>query len=137
MTSTPMLNRLPLRDPPRIDESRLSQLLKDLFASWRKSLEESFKGLTENGETDPGLFPLRSSGVFVQPVTAAANAFLSSLDPEQRATVGLPIDSEVWRPWGNINRNLMRHGLLPCGAERPSARVGIRADACRAGHTSL
>ncbi len=115
MTDVPVLNR-PRRDaPPRIDESKVSQPLQDLFASWRVSLKESFKGITTNGTVVPGLFPLRVTGVSVQLLIDAASAFLASLDNDQRAAVSFPVDSELWRQWSNIHRNLMRHGL--CMAE--------------------
>ena len=51
------------------------------------------------------------TGVTLEPLNAAANAFLSSLDATQRAAVRFDVDGEVWRTWSNIHRNLMRHGL--------------------------
>lgn len=114
MTDVPVLSRAPLRAPPRVDFSKLSQPLQDLFASWQRSLEEPFKGVT-TGETIPDLFPLRPTGVSIAPMTAAANAFLASLDADRRAAVRFDVDSEVWRHWSNIHRNVMRHGL--CLAE--------------------
>ena len=39
--------------PPRIDETGLIKVLKDLFDSWRLSLKESFKGLTAAGGNRP------------------------------------------------------------------------------------
>ena len=97
--------------PPRIDESKVSKPLQDLFASWRKSLEDNFVGLTATGHVMPGLFPIKKTGVAAQPVIDAAKAFLALLDARQRAAVSFPVDSEVWRYWSNIHRNLMRHGL--------------------------
>jgi len=115
MTDASVLNRRSLRVPPRVDAGKLSQALQDLFASWHFALKESYKGLTAGGEIVPGLFPLQSTGVSVQPMLAAAKEFLAALDANQRAAVGFPVDSEVWRHWSNIHRNVMRHGL--CLAE--------------------
>jgi hypothetical protein len=115
MTDVTALNRSPRPTPPRIDESKVSQPLQDLFAGWHFALKEPFKGLTASGEVERGLFPLRQSGVSVVPLIAATNAFLSSLDDRQRAAVRFDIDGEMWRTWSNIHRNLMRHGL--CLAE--------------------
>src|SRR3984885_4551497 len=115
MTDTAALNRRSLRAPSRVDESKLSQALQDLFATWRLSLEQDFKGLTATGEVVPDLLPLHSTGASTQPVLAAVNAFLASLDTDQRAAVSFPVQSEVWRQWSNIHRNVMRHGL--CFAE--------------------
>jgi len=108
MTDTAVLHR---PAPPHVDESKLSQPLRDLFATWRHSLRDDFKGLTANGELAPDLFPLRSTGVSTQPLIAAVQEFLSSLDAVQRAAVSFPVHSEVWRHWSNIHRNVMRHGL--------------------------
>ena len=97
--------------PPRIDESKVAKPLQELFASWRKALEEKFTGLTANGDVAAGLFPIRKTDASTQPVVDAANAFLAALDPKRRAAVSFPVNSEVWRHWSNIHRNLMRHGL--------------------------
>jgi len=97
--------------PPRIDESKVIQPLQDLFASWRKSLEEGFVGITAGGQVRPDLYPIRKTGVSAQPVLEAADAFIASLDAKQRAALGFPIDSDVWRHWSNIHRNVMRHGV--------------------------
>src|SRR5262249_38603025 len=115
MADVIVLNTRPHRAPPRIDETKVSQALQNLFAGWRQSLKEPFKGLTETGEIERGLFPLRKTGVSVQPMIDAAHAFLNSLDHNQRAMVHFDVDGETWRTWSNIHRNLMRHGL--CLAE--------------------
>jgi len=114
-TNAPVLGAQPRRAPPRVDPTKLSQALQELFASWHQLLTEPFKGLTATGETIPDLFPLRPTGVSIEPMAAAAEAFLLSLDAAQRATVSFEADSEVWRHWSNIHRNVMRHGL--CLAE--------------------
>ena len=131
MTDTRALARQPQRAPPRIDETKLSQALKDLFATWRASLKEPFKGLTADGALEPALFGLRKTGVSTAPLIAAANAFLSSLDARQRASVRFDVDSEVWRTWSNIHRNLMRHGL--CMAELSEPQRELAYAVLRAG----
>jgi hypothetical protein len=110
MTDATVLTR-PRPAPPRIDESKVSKPLQDLFAGWRVALKEPFIGLTAAGVIEPGLFPLRETGVSVAPLAAAVNAFLASLDAAQRAAVRFDVGGEVWRTWSNIHRNLMRHGL--------------------------
>ena len=120
----------PRRAPPRIDETKVSQALQGLFASWRVSLKEPFKGITATGEPARGLFPLRKTGVSTQPLVDAAKAFLTALDDGQRAAVRFPVDSEIWRTWSNIHRNLMRHGLCMAdlsGRQRELAYGVLRA----------
>jgi hypothetical protein len=112
---TDVTRTLPRRAPPRIDETKVSQPLQDLFAGWRQSLHEPFKGITAGGEIESGLFPLQKAGPSTQPLIDAVTLFLSSLDPAQRTAVLFDVGSETWRTWSNIHRNLMRHGL--CLAE--------------------
>ena len=96
MTDTTVIDRRPLRAPPRIDESTLSQPLRDLFATWRRALKDEFKGLTARGDVAHDLFPLRATGISAQSMIAAVGEFLSSLDSDQRAAVSFPVTSEVW-----------------------------------------
>lgn len=131
MNETAVLNRRSWRVPLPVDETTLSQPLQDLFASWRESLKEDFRGMTANGEVVPGLFTIRPTGISLVPMTDGANAFLSSLDVQQRRAVGIPIESEVWRYWSNIHRNVMRHGL--CLAELSAGQRELVFDFVRLG----
>ena len=78
MTDSTVLKGRLLRAPPLVDERTLSQALQDLFASWRHSLKDEFKGLTATGEIAPDLFPLRSTGAAVQPMIAAVEGFFGA-----------------------------------------------------------
>jgi uncharacterized protein DUF3500 len=131
MTDVTVFNVRQRRAPPRIDETKVSQALQDLFAGWRLSLNESFKGLAATDEIERGLYPIRTTGASVQPLIDATKAFLSSLDPEQRAAVCFDVDGEVWRTWSNIHRNLMRHGL--CFADLSEQQRELSFGVLRAG----
>jgi len=131
MTDVSVSNIGRRRAPPRIDETKVSQALQDLFAGWRQSLDEPFKGVTAAGEIERGLFQPRNTGASVQPMIDAAQVFLSSLDPVQRKAICFDIDDEVWRTWSNIHRNLMRHGL--CLAELSELQRKLAYDVLRAG----
>jgi hypothetical protein len=65
---------------------------------------EPFKGLTSDGKVVPGLFSIRSTGVSTGPVRQAADGFLASLTPEQRAASTFPVDDDEWRKWNNVHR---------------------------------
>ncbi len=125
------LKARPRRAPPRIDETKVSQALQNLFAGWRASLKEPFKGISANGEIASGLFSLHKTGVSTQPLIDAAEAFLVSLDDAQRAAVRFDTDSEIWRTWSNIHRNLMRHGL--CMGELTDKQRELAYGVLRAG----
>lgn len=80
----------------------LEQIRRNFTAQIEKSLAEPFKGITANGEVEPGLFPLRSTGVSTEPVRRAAVAFLAGLTTEQRArTLFASADDIEWRKWAN------------------------------------
>lgn len=66
-----------------------------------KELAVPFKGITANGQVEPGLFSLKSTGVSTEPVRKAAEAFLASLTAEQRQKSTFAHDSDEWRSWAN------------------------------------
>jgi hypothetical protein len=68
-------------------------------------------GIIHNRGPVRGLYPLQKTGVSSQPLRQAAEAFLDSLTPEQRAKTVFPIDAPEWRKWSNIHRTIMRHGM--------------------------
>jgi hypothetical protein len=66
-----------------------------------RGLAEPFTGVTTNGTVVPGLFPLRATGVSTAPVRTAAEAFLATLTPAQRAKTVFAVDDPEWRKWMN------------------------------------
>ena len=76
-----------------------------------KAVAEPFKGVTADGTVVPGLFPIQKTFVPTHYIRAAAEGFLASLNPEQRANTVFPVDTVEWRKWSNIHRTLMRHGM--------------------------
>jgi len=71
---------------------------------------EPFKGITSDGNVIPNLFGIQKTGVPTQSIREAAEAFLGSLNSEQRAKTLFPVDTDQWRKWSNIHPTLMRHG---------------------------
>jgi hypothetical protein len=83
-----------------------SQSLEERFrkmsiAAEEKGLAEPFRGITASGSVEPGLFPIRSTGVSTEPVRKAAVAFLAGLSAPQRARTEFPVDDLEWRKWMN------------------------------------
>ncbi len=74
------------------------------------ALAEPFRGVTADGKVEPGLFPIRATGVTTEPVRQAAVAFLAALTPEQRAKTKFPVDDGEWRKWMNVHR-YVRQGV--------------------------
>ena len=88
--------------PPQQSQSdpteRFQRMSKDAET---RGLAESFKGVTTNGTIIPNLFPVRSTGVSTEPVRKAADTFLATLTPEQRAKTLFAVDDAEWRKWMN------------------------------------
>lgn len=74
-------------------------------------LAKPFTGITTDGVLAPGLFKVAKTGVSARPLKDAAEAFLGSLGPEQRARAVFPVETEAWRRWSNIHPYVMRHGV--------------------------
>ena len=77
------------------------ELLRMSIAAETTGLAEPFKGITANGQVEPGLFGLRSTGVSTAPVRSAADVFLAGLTKEQREKTMYAVDDVEWRKWMN------------------------------------
>src|SRR5437773_7915224 len=66
-------------------------------------LAKPFTGLTTDGTPAPGLFTIEKTGVSTRAITDAAEAWLASLAPRQRAEATFPVETEAWRRWSNIH----------------------------------
>jgi hypothetical protein len=86
--------KAPPRRPP-------AELLRLSLAAETPGLAEPFKGITTNGQIEPGLFAIRSTGVSTKGVRDAADAFLASLTQAQRAKTLFAVDDNEWRKWMN------------------------------------
>jgi hypothetical protein len=109
------------------------------FDRARESLEEELTGITLGGARADGLFPILKTGVSVEPVIDAANAFLATLTTAERNDVTFAIDDRAWRAWQNMHIFLMRHGLLLRdlgAAPRAAALRLIEASSSAAGYES-
>ncbi|MGH8503230.1 MAG: DUF3500 domain-containing protein [Gammaproteobacteria bacterium] len=79
----------------RGERARLSEEAED------RGLAGPFKGVTTDGNVVQGQFPIRSTGISTAPVRKAAEAFLATLTPAQRAKTMFPVDDPEWRKWMN------------------------------------
>jgi hypothetical protein len=89
----------------------LPQRLQEMLDRGKTELAAPFQGITTDGTVIPGLFRLEKTGLSLQPVLDAANAFLAALGPEQRKAASFPLETELWRAWSNIHPFMMRHGV--------------------------
>ena len=91
-------------------QSRIADFEKRSRDAEAKGLAEPFKGVTANGQVEPNLFAIRSTGVTTEPVRKAAVAFLETLAPEQRTKTTFAHDAGEWRSWMN-QHFYQRHGV--------------------------
>ena len=90
----------------------LPELFQGMLDTGTRLVAEEFKGVTEAGLPETGLFLLDDLGVPSTGVDAAARLFLESLNADQRESALFSIDSDVWRRWSNVHPYLMRHGAF-------------------------
>jgi hypothetical protein len=64
---------------------------------------EDFIGVTSDGTPLENLYPIFSTGVSMQPVKDAADAFLATLDATQLAATKFEIDDDIFRQWTNVD----------------------------------
>jgi hypothetical protein len=62
-----------------------------------------FTGLTTDGHAVPGLTTLWKTGMSVQPIVVATDAFLGALTPDEQVTASFEVDHVEWRTWSNIH----------------------------------
>jgi len=84
----------PPRRPP-------AELLRLSIASETPGLAVPFTGITRRGQIEPGLFPIRSTGVSTKAVRDAADRFLAGLTEPQRIKTLYAVDDAEWRKWMN------------------------------------
>ena len=87
----------------------LQQMRRGFTERQDQTLAEPFTGIT-NGTVEPGLFPIRATGVPTEPVRRAAVAFLAALTPEQKKATTFAADDIEWRKWANQDI-YMRQGV--------------------------
>ena len=84
---------------------------RELFDTWAQLSEAPFKGVTTDGNVQPGLFSLQPSGAPADAMTAAASALMTLLSSQQRTAACLPVGSTLWQQWQNTEILVEHHGL--------------------------
>src|SRR6202050_267623 len=84
------------------DAPDMAERFRQMSADYeRKGLAEPFKGITATEPVEPALFGIHATGVSPAPVRTAAERFLASLTPPQRARTLFAVDDPEWRKWMN------------------------------------
>ncbi len=105
-------SRIAGETPRQHAEARLeSPRARELFDTWARLAEAPFRGLTTDGNVQPGLFSLQPSGAPVEAMTAAASALVDLLSPQQRTAACFPVGSSMWQQWQNTEILVEHHGL--------------------------
>jgi hypothetical protein len=117
LTPTPTL-RIPMNRPLALSTAVLMAVGLASIAARAQQAQppqpqpplEPFRGVTGSGTVEPGLFPVRRTGLRLEPMREAASAFLDALTPAQRAQTQFPLQSDVRRRWNNVS-SAPRFGL--------------------------
>ncbi|MVV51794.1 DUF3500 domain-containing protein [Pseudomonas sp. PB120] len=139
---------LPL-DSPRIVNARgqdpfeyakpiiASAKAKSLIDTWQALYQEPFKGMTADGQVEPGLFRLANEGLDIHKAVAAGQALLASLNEGERQAMQYPIDAPQWRDWYNpefpMNANGVRLDYLSTASREAVMKV-LRASLSAEGY---
>ena len=92
----------------------------------RKGSRSRSRASRRRAAIEPGLFPIRSTGVSTEPVsTAAADAFLAALTTPQRDKTMFAVDDVEWRKWMN-QHFYVRQGVSFHEMTDGAARGGVR-----------
>jgi hypothetical protein len=92
-------------------EKGIPPWLHALYLQWRKLLAEPFKGVTNNGQVQHGLFPIQDEGIPIDNIVELTNKLLSQLNSAQKEAVSYHIDSPEWRTWSNPEFLLAHKGI--------------------------
>ena len=114
----------------------LPEFLQRMLDRGKAEIASPFRGITTGGTPLEGLYPLMKTGLPLDGAAAAANAFLASLTPAQRAEATFDLDTGYWRAWHNMHNFLIRHGALleHCTSEqRERALAVVRESVSAAG----
>ena len=105
----------------------LPEFLQRMLDRGKAEMASPFRGITTGGTPLEGLYPLMKTGLPLDGAAAAANAFLASLTPAQRAEATFDLDTGYWRAWHNMHNFLIRHGALleHCTSEQRERALAI------------
>ncbi|MCH9039381.1 MAG: DUF3500 domain-containing protein [Chloroflexi bacterium] len=90
----------------------LPERFKTMLENAERLLSDDFRGVTEAGSPESGLYSIKDLGASNAGVTRAAKSFLASLSADERESTLFSVDSDAWRRWSNVHPYLMRHGAF-------------------------
>lgn len=90
----------------------LPERFRTMLENAERLIADDFKGVTESGSPESGLYSIKGVAASNAGVTRAARSFLASLSDDQRESTLFSVDSDAWRRWSNIHPYLMRHGAF-------------------------
>ena len=88
-----------------------------------KAANEAYKGVFTSDGKQEGLFPLKSTGVSIQPIVEAANFFIKGLSPEEKKKVIFKVDDKEWRHWANVDNGIFQRAGIALKEMNQKQRV--------------
>jgi Protein of unknown function (DUF3500) len=93
------------------DTIRVTQRAQDLLTFWEGLYQQPFKGITNDGVLEEGLFELADEGFDPQPAVDAAELLLSAMSAAERKQSQYVPDAREWRGWYNPEWLVNDYGL--------------------------
>ena len=92
--------------------SNLLEQKGNFSAGAARALGQPFHGVTTSDGINPGLFPIKSTGVSTAPIREAADRFLATLSTADLSRVHFAINDPEWRDWSNVDVGIFpRRGI--------------------------
>jgi hypothetical protein len=85
--------------------------LFDLTRAWAKLYDQPFKGVTNEGTVQEGLYEVRDEEFDVSNAVEKADGLLAVLDEPQKQKLCYPLNAREWRAWSNPEILLRPFGL--------------------------
>lgn len=102
----------PMEDGAMAYPPELMQLKTVFGEEQAAALAEPFMGLRTKDGIQPGLFPIKATGVSTEPMRVAADALLATLATTQVLRTHFAIDDLEWRRWINVDNGIyVRQGI--------------------------
>jgi Protein of unknown function (DUF3500) len=125
------------KDQCRMSMTEYPPFLERLLGMWGPLSTRAFHGLTTDGRRIEGLYSAEPHAAPVAAAAEAAGRWLAALDPDVRAKVTFPVDSDLWRHWQNtplILRNPQLELIELPAAQRLLGLEVVRASLSATGH---
>lgn len=85
-------------------------------------LSQDFTGISSSTGIEKGLFPIQATGVSTKGLQTATEAFLSTLNADEKEKILFDIQDEEWRKWSNVDNGIYKRQGISLKAMSPTQK---------------